>query len=92
MKHNHIKVQSLIQRAINECGTDFALGKAKSVLAQALFEVSKIGDKRQKRFDYAKHFQDEAKKNHEKWWQTLVEGAKKAAELHLEDKNKDSQN
>lgn len=86
MKKSHIRTQQLIQQAIQSCGSEFALEDTKLYLIRALNSISKVGKKRANRETAASRFAEEAKRQNEKWWNMIVEGAKKAAE-QLENPN-----
>ena len=87
MKSNHIKIQQLIQQAISLCGDDFALESTAMNLRRVLHDVADIEKKRNKRNSHAERFKENAKKNQEKWWNQIVENAKKSAEANLENKS-----
>ena len=83
MKNNHTRIQQLIQQAIQACQDDFALEDTISSLRRAMTSVSKVAAKRTKRNSAYEKFQEEAKLNHKRWWDRVVENAKKSAEMNL---------
>ena len=77
MKKNEEAMATLILQAIKEAGSDFALSSAKSYLAAAYNEVTKVHNKRVRREKNFKQMEEEAKKKQ----MTMEERKKKATML-----------
>ena len=84
MKHNHIQVEQAIQQAIRLCGQDFALEETVRHLRRGLNSLSDIANRRNKRHSKMEEYKNIAMENNKKWWDQIIENAKKSAEANLE--------
>lgn len=75
---------SLIRKAIQACGTDFATINVRAKLISALNECGHIEDKRSRRANVLKQATEEAiakaKNLHTNWWKQIEENVRKASE------------
>jgi hypothetical protein len=86
MKRNHIEVEQAIQKAIHLCWHDFAMQETTQHLRRALNSLSDVSQRRNKRQSKIDEYKAIAMENQKKWWDQIVENAKKSAEVQLERK------
>lgn len=84
VKAQQEQIISSLRQAMAAMGDDFAMLEARNHILQAMQLVSKVAGRRINRITAAQRFQEEAKRNCEKWWQKIQENALKLAKENIE--------
>lgn len=77
MKKNHEKLKAYISQAIQYCKEDYVFANIKRRLLSCLREVEAVEKKRINRNEQSLRYEEEAKKNNEKWMEMLKSGLRK---------------